>query len=149
MAYKMIQVGTGGRGRAWCERILPPNIDDGLIEIVAAVDANRDVLANAQTLLGLPAEKCYTDLKRAFDENDADFVLVPEGMDESALDGQVESLSFVASETFEVERIGFSVRVIVCQFRARHEHGAFDFQKRRGHDQKLAGRIDVDAIQLF
>ena len=44
------------------------------------------------------------------DCDDADFVLVPEGMDESALDGQVESLSFVASETFEVERIGFSFK---------------------------------------
>jgi len=44
------------------------------------------------------------------DQDDADFVLVPEGMDESALDGQVESLSFVASETFEVERIGFSFK---------------------------------------
>ena len=44
------------------------------------------------------------------DSHGADFVLVPEGMDESALDGQVESLSFVASETFEVERIGFSFK---------------------------------------
>ena len=44
------------------------------------------------------------------DQDDADFVLVPEGMDESALDGQIESLSFVASETFEVERIGFSFK---------------------------------------
>ena len=44
------------------------------------------------------------------DSHGADFVLVPEGMDESALDGQVESLSFVASETFDVERIGFSFK---------------------------------------
>lgn len=43
-------------------------------------------------------------------QDGADFVLVPEGMDESALDGQFESLSFVASETFEVERIGFSFK---------------------------------------
>jgi len=24
MAYKVILVGTGGQGRAWCERFLPP-----------------------------------------------------------------------------------------------------------------------------
>ena len=49
-------------------------------------------------------------LRFLVDQDDADFVLVPEGMNESALDGQVESLSFVASETFEVERIGFSFK---------------------------------------
>jgi predicted dehydrogenase len=32
MAYKMIQVGTGGFGGAWCRNFLPPNVQDGLIE---------------------------------------------------------------------------------------------------------------------
>ena len=48
MPYKVIQVGTGGQGRAWCARFLPPNIADGLIEVVAAVDVNADALINAQ-----------------------------------------------------------------------------------------------------
>ena len=53
MAYKLIQVGTGGRGGAWCGRILPPNIEDGLIEVVAAADINPDALGNAREHLGL------------------------------------------------------------------------------------------------
>ena len=45
-------------------------MEDGLIEVVAAVDTNPEVLVNAQTHLGLPREKCYTDLRRAFAENE-------------------------------------------------------------------------------
>ena len=47
MAYKVIQVGTGGRGRSWCANILPPNIQDKLVEVVAAVDLNPEVLIHA------------------------------------------------------------------------------------------------------
>ena len=77
--YRMIQVGTGGQGNGWCARFLPPNIADGRIEVVAAVDINPDVHINAQQHLGLPPEKCYTDIEQAFDENPADFcsVVVP------------------------------------------------------------------------
>ncbi len=53
MAYKVIQVGTGGQGRAWCQRFLPPNIADGLIEVVAAVDVNEAALVNAQEESGV------------------------------------------------------------------------------------------------
>jgi protein pelota len=74
----MIQVGTGGWGASWCEKFLPPNIKDGLIEPVAAVDVNPEALKNAQKFLGLPTERCYTDIQRAFDENDADFYFLKE-----------------------------------------------------------------------
>ena len=86
--YRMIQVGTGGQGNGWCARFLPPNIADGRIEPVAAVDVNPDVLINAQQHLGLPPEKCYTDIERAFDENAADFctVVVPPAFHESVVD---------------------------------------------------------------
>jgi hypothetical protein len=40
MTRKMIVVGIGSMGRNWCSRILPPNIQDGTIEVVAAVDIN-------------------------------------------------------------------------------------------------------------
>ena len=88
MAYKMIQVGTGGFGGAWCLRFLPPNVADGLIEVVAAVDVDPAHLTSAQPHLGLPAEKCYTDIHRAFDENPADFctVVVPPAHHESVVD---------------------------------------------------------------
>ena len=58
MAYKMIQVGCGGFGGAWCSTFLPPNVKDGLVEPVAAVDINPDTFVNAQEHLGLPEAKC-------------------------------------------------------------------------------------------
>ncbi len=79
MAYRMIQVGTGGFGAAWCEHFLPPNVEDGLVEVVAAVDIDPLALRNAEKSLHLRPEQCYTDLERTFAENPADFcaVVVP------------------------------------------------------------------------
>ena len=52
MALRMIQVGTGGMGATWCRDFLPPHVEAGLIEVVAAVDTNPEVLANAREHLG-------------------------------------------------------------------------------------------------
>jgi predicted dehydrogenase len=72
MPHKMILVGTGGFGNAWCRHFLPPNIADGLIEVVAAVDVNPQALKNAREHLGLPEDKCYTDGRKAFEADPAD-----------------------------------------------------------------------------
>jgi predicted dehydrogenase len=72
MTHKMIVAGIGSMGRAWCNRILPPNIKDGTIEVVAAVDINPAAVQYAHESLGLPLERCYTDLEKAFDEAGAD-----------------------------------------------------------------------------
>ncbi len=48
MTPRMIQVGTGGFGASWCRNFLPPNIDAGLLEVMAAVDTNPVALANAR-----------------------------------------------------------------------------------------------------
>ena len=79
MAYKMIQVGTGGWGKGFCVKDLPSVIEEGLVEPVAAVDINLEVLVNARKGLGLRADQCYIDIHKAFDENRADFctVVVP------------------------------------------------------------------------
>ena len=79
MALRMIQVGTGGMGATWCRDFLPPHVAAGLIEVVAAVDTNPEVLGTAREHLGLAEAQCYTDIRRAFDENPADFctVVVP------------------------------------------------------------------------
>ena len=100
MPHRMIQVGTGGFGASWCRNFLPPNISDGLIEVVAAVDLNPDALANAREHLKLPPEKCYTDLERAFDENPADFctVVVPPWHHESVVDQALSHDMHVLSE---------------------------------------------------
>ena len=88
MAYRMIQVGCGGWGGEWCGTFLPPNVADGLVEVVAAADVNPDTLANARRHLHLPAAKCYTDVRRAFDENEADFctLVVPPAHHEEIVD---------------------------------------------------------------
>ena len=48
MRYKMIQVGTGGFGTAWCKEFLPEAVKSGLVEVIAAVDVNPEALINAR-----------------------------------------------------------------------------------------------------
>lgn len=85
---KLIMVGTGGFGAYWCAHFLPPNIKDGLIEVVAAVDISPDALAQARKHLGLTAAQCYSDVKKAMDENPADFcvIVVPPAYHEAIVD---------------------------------------------------------------
>jgi len=113
MAYRMIQVGTGGFGRAWCERFLPPNVEDGLIEVVAAVDVNPEALANARPSLGLPTGKCYTDINKAFDENKADFatVVVPPRHHEAVVDVILSHDMHVLSEKPIADTLEAAVRI--------------------------------------
>lgn len=76
MAYRMIQIGLGAMGRDWCLTALPPNINEGLVEVVAAVDINPAALPVAQKTLGLRPDQCYTDLQKAMEENPADFCTI-------------------------------------------------------------------------
>ena len=100
MALKMIQVGCGGFGAAWCRDFLPPNMRDGKIQPVAAVDVNAAALRNAQEHLGLPAARCYTDIRRALALNKADFcaVVVPPDRHEEVVDAALEHGCHVLSE---------------------------------------------------
>ncbi len=111
--YKMIQVGTGGFGRSWCEHFLPPNIADGLIEVVAAVDINPDALLNAKRYLGLRDDQCYTDLAKAFDEAGADFttVVVPPAYHESVVDAALAHDMHILSEKPIADTLETSVRI--------------------------------------
>ena len=72
----MIQIGLGAMGRDWCVTALPPNINEGLVEVVAAVDINPSALRVAQESLGLGPGQCYTDLQKAMEENPADFCTI-------------------------------------------------------------------------
>ena len=123
--YRMIQVGTGGQGNGWCSRFLPPNIADGRIEPVAAVDVNPDVLINAQQHLGLPPEKCYTDIERAFDENPADFctVVVPPAFHESVVDVALAHDMHIISEKPIADTLEGSVRIAAKVKRAGKRMG--------------------------
>jgi len=113
MAYKMIQVGTGGFGGSWCRQFLPPNVADGLIEVVAAVDINPEALVNAQEGLGLRADQCYTDIQKAFDQIRADFcaVVVPPAFHESVVDLALAHGMHILSEKPIADTLAASVRI--------------------------------------
>ena len=113
MAYKMIQVGTGGFGAWWCKSFLPPNVADGLVEVVAAVDLNPEAFVNAKEGLGLRDDQCYTDIKKAFDENKADFctVVVPPAFHESVVDVALEHDMHILSEKPIADTLEASVRI--------------------------------------
>jgi predicted dehydrogenase len=73
---RFVQVGTGGFGRYWCSEVFPYLFRTGKADVVAAVDIVPEQLANAREFLGLPAERCYADLRKALAENVADAVAV-------------------------------------------------------------------------
>jgi predicted dehydrogenase len=111
--YKMIQVGTGGFGERWCSDFLPVNIKDGLIKVVAAVDNNPSALKNAQQYLGLNSSQCYTDIKKAFDENKADFctVVVPPVFHEKVVDIALAHDMHILSEKPISNTLESSIRI--------------------------------------
>lgn len=113
MTHKMIQVGTGGHGMAWCRHFLPPNIADGLVEVVAAVDTDPAALENARAGLGLRADQCYTDIARAFDENRADFctVVVPPAAHEAVVGLALAHDMHILSEKPIADTLAASVRI--------------------------------------
>ncbi len=97
---RCIQVGTGGHGRQWCRAFLPPNIADGLVQPVAAVDLDPEQHIHAIEGLSLPSNCCYTDLHAALDEHEADFVtvVVPPAYHEAVVAAAVERGLNILSE---------------------------------------------------
>lgn len=76
MAQRVIHVGCGGWGAMWVGEFLPANVEDGTIDVVAAVDQDPGALENAKRDLDLPEARCYTDAETAFDNHDAEFATV-------------------------------------------------------------------------
>lgn len=113
MAYRMILIGTGGQGRHWCQTFLPPNIREGLVEVVGAVDINADALQNARTFLGLRPDQCYSDAGRALDENRADFcaIVTPPAFHEEMVDVALAHDMHILSEKPIADTLVASVRV--------------------------------------
>jgi predicted dehydrogenase len=85
---RYIIVGTGGFGGYWCREVLPRLAELGKAVPAAAADVKADALRNAREGLGLPEDRCYTDVAKAFDENEADFgiVVVPPAHHEKVVD---------------------------------------------------------------
>ncbi|MCW8130311.1 MAG: Gfo/Idh/MocA family oxidoreductase [Planctomycetota bacterium] len=147
MTMKMIQVGCGGFGRSWCERFLPVNVKDGLIEVVAAVDMSTDALKNAQQFLGLPPERCYTDVRRAMDEQKADFctIVVPPAFHESIVDEALAHGLHILSEKPIADTLEGSVRIAAKVKKSGKKMGVtmshrFDQDKTTLRDHLRSGR---------
>ncbi|MFC4776325.1 Gfo/Idh/MocA family protein [Paenibacillus sp. GCM10023252] len=113
MAYQVIQVGTGGFGRLWCENFLPDNVKDGLIEVAAAVDLSTDALHNAKQHLGLRDDQCYTDIQKAFAEVKADFctIVVPPAFHEQVVDLALHHDMHILSEKPIADTLAGSLRI--------------------------------------
>ncbi|HZP83664.1 MAG TPA: Gfo/Idh/MocA family oxidoreductase [Chthonomonadaceae bacterium] len=147
MTYRMIQVGTGGFGGAWCRRFLPPNVQDGLIEVVAAVDVNPEALQNAREGLGLRADQCYTDLDKALDANRADFctIVVPPAFHEQVVDAALAHDLHILSEKPIADTLAASLRIAEKVKRAGKKMGVtmshrFDQDKTTLREELRSGR---------
>lgn len=113
MKPKVIHVGVGEWGTAWCERFLPASIEAGLVEVVAAVDLDRRALATARRQLALPPSRCLTDVREACARFDADFVtvVVPPNAHETVIDRALEAGLHVLSEKPIADTIEATCRI--------------------------------------
>jgi len=154
MAYKVIQVGCGGHGGSWCARFLPPNIADGLVEPVAAVDLSPDALKNAQENLKLPSERCFTDVKKAFAAVKADFcvIVVPPAYHEAVVDIAVAHGVHILSEKPIADTLLASCRIALKVKRAGLKMGVtmshrFDQDKTTLRNELRSGKYgDLDYL---
>jgi predicted dehydrogenase len=113
MTYQVIQVGTGGQGAHWCSTFLRENVDDGLIEVVGAVDIDPEQHKNAIEHLGLDESQCYTDVHKAFEAVDADFctVVIPPWLHEDVVEAAIEHDLHILSEKPIADSLEASVRI--------------------------------------
>lgn len=150
MAYRMIQVGTGGFGGVWCRQFLPPNIREGLVEVVAAVDIHPEALQNAREGLGLRADQCYTNLAKALEENRADFcaIVVPPAYHEQVVDAALAHDLHILSEKPIADTLEASVRIAEKVRRAGKKMGVtmshrFDQDKTTLREEIRSGRYGM------
>ena len=72
-ALRLVQVGMGGWGRNWVNRVIHQSED---VELVACVDLDAGMIAQAQQLLNIPPEQCFLTLESALASVEADAVLI-------------------------------------------------------------------------
>ncbi len=68
---RIIQVGVGGMGMGWTDRVVESN----RWAAAAYVDVSKKNLMAAAGRHGMPRTRCYTDLRRALSETEADALL--------------------------------------------------------------------------
>ncbi|MFQ6098864.1 MAG: Gfo/Idh/MocA family protein [Armatimonadota bacterium] len=93
---RCLMIGAGGFAGAWIRQFLPPFSDR--MEIVGLVDINPEALGSSGDFLGLPVDRRFDDMQRAFDEVEADFcaIVIPPVVHEEAV--AVESGTHILSE---------------------------------------------------
>ncbi|HEY0793898.1 MAG TPA: Gfo/Idh/MocA family oxidoreductase [Chthoniobacterales bacterium] len=113
MPLKMIHVGLGGWGERWCKVFLPPNVQGGLIDVRAVVDLDTKALEMARSVLGLRSDQCYTDVREAFEKNQADFctIVVPPAFHEKVVDEALAHDLHILSEKPIADTLLGSVRI--------------------------------------
>lgn len=147
MTRRLILVGTGGFGALWCQKFLPPNVTDGLIEVVAAVDVNPAALRNARRYLGLRADQCYTDARLAMDavRADACAIVVPPQFHEEIVDLALAHDLHILSEKPIADTLEAAVRIADKVQRAGKKMGVtmshrFDQDKTTLRQELRSGR---------
>src|SRR5947209_4558297 len=70
---RLVQVGMGGWGRNWATQVIQRTED---VELVACVDPDARMLAQAQQLLNLPAERYFPTLESVLAAVEVDAVLI-------------------------------------------------------------------------
>lgn len=72
--HKFILVGAGGFGEFW-EELFIPKMKDFAVP-VAAVDVSEEALKLPVKYGTVPADRCYTDARKAIEENPCDFLVL-------------------------------------------------------------------------
>lgn len=113
MKKKAILVGTGSWGEWWCKYFLPPNIEDGLIEVVAVADKNPQSWECAKKWLHLSEEQCFTSAREAFQKTDADFciIVVDPAHHEEIVDCAIEYKLDILSEKPIADSLEGAIRI--------------------------------------
>lgn len=113
MTYRLIHIGLGGQGTRWATDAIPPNVAADRVEVVAAVDTDPAKLRRAETELGLPAERCYTDLETALAERPADIcsVVTPPTTHEAVVERALDHDLHIISEKPIAHTLEGSVRI--------------------------------------
>lgn len=101
-------------GKLWCSDVFTYLGGLGKAELVAAVDVVPEHLENPRAILGLPADRCYTDLARALDENEADAVaiVVPPEHHEAVVDAALAHDLHILSEKPIADSMEASCRIV-------------------------------------
>ena len=113
MRKRAILVGIGSWGEWWCRDFLPPLMKEGRLEVVAVCEKDAERFAIAKQYLGVDDSQCYTDARRAFSENQADFciIVVQPWYHEQIVDLALDSGMDILSEKPIADTLEAAVRI--------------------------------------